>query len=119
MKNRQHLALVLFVILLLLTSCDSNSSSTNPPADSTIASSPEIEDVVSATGEVRPSRWASLSLPVGGEVKTVYVKEGEDVQSGQPLIELDAVQLARAVAEAQAALSAAEADLPLRSGLSP
>jgi multidrug resistance efflux pump len=73
-------------------------------------------DVISATGEVRPARWADLSLPVGGTVSMVYVEEGSDVQGGELLMEVNAVQLGRAVAEAQAALLAAEADLALVNG---
>jgi HlyD family secretion protein len=111
MRNRPYLALVMLLLLLSLAGCGGNTPSSNPQADSSSPSSPEIQDVVSATGEVRPARWASLSFPVGGAVKTLHVQEGQGIKAGQALIELDAVQLARAVAEAQAALSAAEADL--------
>jgi len=41
----------------------------------------------------------------------VYVEEGREVVVGQPLIELTAAQLSRAVSEAEAALMAAEAGL--------
>jgi HlyD family secretion protein len=48
---------------------------------------------------------------MGGLVRAVLVQEGQPVKSGQPLVELESVQFERAVAEAQAALLAAEANL--------
>lgn len=111
MEKLRWLIPTLLLISLLLTGCDIGDSASNTE---TVAAAPpvqEIEDVVSATGEVRPALWADLTFPVAGTVIAVHVKEGQEVTAGQLLVELDAVQLARAVAEAQAALSAAEADL--------
>jgi HlyD family secretion protein len=112
MRIRQRGMLLLPLLLLSslsLAGCDAGSSGADAQATSA-PSNQETENIVSATGEVRPARWASLSFPVGGAAKAVHVKEGQAVQAGQPLIEIDAVQLARTVAEAQAALAATEAD---------
>ena len=110
MRNWKPVILML-LLAWLLVGCDGNTSPANPETAFATASAQDTENIISATGEVRPARWASLSFPVGGLAKTVHVEEGQTVTAGQPLVELDAVQLARAVAEAQAALSAAEADL--------
>jgi multidrug resistance efflux pump len=111
MQARKILIPVLFFALLFLVGCGSGDSESNLETTSAALLAQELEDVVSATGQVRPARWASLSFPVGGRVVAVHVEEGQEVPAGQPLIELDAVQLARGVAEAEAALSAAEANL--------
>ena len=119
MQYRQ--SVVVFLILaLLLTSCDLGTSpeSSGPGIDAQLAQ--EIETVVSATGEVRPARWANTSFPIAGRVQDLLVKEGEDVQAGQALVQLDTLQLARAVPEAQAVLAAAEAELArIRAGSHP
>jgi HlyD family secretion protein len=111
MKNLQRLIPILLLVLLSLLGCDAGNMASEPQTASAAPLAQESEDVISATGEVRPLLWANLTFPVGGTVIAICVEEGQEVTAGQPLIELDAVQLARAVAEAQAALSAAEADL--------
>ena len=114
MRNRHvvvFLLLVALVALMALVGCGSNASPSDSDAASSTAAFEDVADVVSATGEVRPARWADLSYPVGGTITTVHVEEGEEVAAGQLLVELDAVPLTRAVAEAQAALLAAQADL--------
>jgi multidrug efflux pump subunit AcrA (membrane-fusion protein) len=111
MQVRKLLIPVFFVALLSLAGCGARDSESNLETASTASLAQELEDVVSATGEVRPARWASLSFPVAGRVATVHVEEGQDVSAGQSLSELDSVQLARAVAEAEAALLAARANL--------
>lgn len=120
MHVRHLFPLVLLLALLSLVGCDVGGSASGLETPSGAPLSAELQDVVSATGEVRPARWASLSFPVGGTVKAVHVEEGQEARAGQVLVELDAVQLERAVAEAQAALSAAEADLArVRGGAHP
>jgi HlyD family secretion protein len=111
MQARNYRFPVLFFALLLLVGCGNASSGLSPETTSVAPSSQDLENIISATGEVRPARWASMSFPIGGMVQAVHVEEGQEVSAGQPLVELEAVQLDRAVAEAEAALSAAEANL--------
>ncbi|MGQ9600917.1 MAG: HlyD family secretion protein [Anaerolineae bacterium] len=73
---------------------------------------PEIfGSVVSATGEVMPARRATLSCEIVGRVRVVGVEEGDPVEAGQTLLQLDAVDLEQAVTQAEAALSMAQAQL--------
>jgi HlyD family secretion protein len=111
MKRRPFVILVSFLILMSLAGCNLGGSEAEQETTATDPAGQLLEDVVSATGEVRPALWAGLSFPVAGSVKAIYVEEGQEVTSGQLLMELEAVQLERAVAEAEAALSTAEADL--------
>jgi HlyD family secretion protein len=102
---------ILLLSLLVLVGCDTGDVGISEETAAAAPLAQEMDDVVSATGEVRPARWAGLAFPVGGTIEALHVEEGEDVPSGQPLAELDAISLERAVAEAQVALSAAEANL--------
>ncbi len=120
MKSRRLIVLVLFVALLPLAGCGGDSSAARAESSGTAVPDQGNTNVVSATGEVRPARWAGLTFSVDGRVQAILVEEGQAVTAGQPLIQLDAVRLVRAVAEAQSALTAAEADLArLKAGAHP
>lgn len=66
---------------------------------------------VVADARVIPVQAASLSLPIGGIVKEIYVGEGELVEAGQVLLRLDTAQQKVSVARAQADLQRAQARL--------
>ena len=119
---RKTLALLplLLLIGLALAGCEANQAGIDAETAAAAPLTQELDDVVSATGVVRPARWADLSFPTGGTVQTLLVQEGQQVVAGERLAELDALQLERAVAEAQAALAAAEAGLAqVRAGAHP
>jgi HlyD family secretion protein len=65
---------------------------------------------VVAEAKVVPARSAALSLPIGGMVTDVLVKEGDHVTAGQVIARLDATQLKARVAGAEAALAEAQAN---------
>lgn len=71
----------------------------------------EVTRVVSATGVVLPFRWAALSFKMAGQVQEVLVQEGDQAQEAQVLVQLDSSNLEDAVAQAEAALAAAQATL--------
>jgi len=100
-KNRAVLALV----LLAATGC------TAGQGDPTVTPSPESEfaPVVSATGQVVPIEYASLSLAGGGIVAELPVAEGDLVKKGDLLVQLSGrEQLEAALAAAQLEAIAAE-----------
>lgn len=70
----------------------------------------EVE-VVSAEAELQPVRFANLSVLVPGRVAEVLVKEGEVVQSGQPLLRLVAADLEATLAQAEAGVEQASAGI--------
>jgi HlyD family secretion protein len=82
-----------------------------PEPEITEESEEELTRVVSATGVVVPFRWATLSFQVGGRVEEVLVQEGDQVQEGQLLVQLDDAGLKDAIAQAEAALTTAQATL--------
>ncbi len=86
---------------------------------STAAVSVEIQDVkkrelleskVSASGEVRPVELYNLTAEVAGRVTDIYVKEGDLVRTGQPLVKVDPTQQITSQQSSEAQFRAAEQD---------
>lgn len=70
----------------------------------------ELRSTVTASGEVRPIQFMNLTSEVQGRIDEIYVKEGDQVKKGQPLVRLDPEQL-QSSADAQiAAVQAAQSD---------
>jgi HlyD family secretion protein len=85
----------------LLAAC-SAASSTETPIEDAIE---QFEPGVSATGQVVPEQYASLSVNVPGVVEELYVVEGDQVEAGQFLLRI------RGGEQAQAAVAAAQFEL--------
>jgi multidrug resistance efflux pump len=67
------------------------------------------ENVIWASGKLLPARWAALSPATGGTVKVIYPAEGDQVEAGKLLVELDNDTLQSQVEVAAAAVVEAEA----------
>ncbi len=67
-----------------------------------VSKKPELRSTVTASGEVRPVKFINLTSEVGGRIEEIYVKPGDHVTLGQPLVRLDPTQL-QSSQEAQAA----------------
>ena len=69
----------------------------------------ELRSTVTASGEIRPIQFINLTSEVAGRIEEIYVKEGDMVTKGQPLVRLDPTQLQSSqdaqLAAAQAALN--------------
>ncbi|HEY3266605.1 MAG TPA: efflux RND transporter periplasmic adaptor subunit [Armatimonadota bacterium] len=76
----------------------------------TVASGDEIQ-YLDATGAVHAQLEANIATKVQGRVLAVYVREGDRVRRGQPLIRLDARDLDAAVAQATAGVHVASVGL--------
>lgn len=70
---------------------------------------PELRSTVTASGEIRPIQFINLTSEVAGRIEEIYVKEGDQVTKGQPLVRLDPTQLQSSqdaqLAASQAALN--------------
>jgi HlyD family secretion protein len=66
-------------------------------------------EFVSASGKLLPVHWAGLSPAVAGTISAVYVAEGDLVEAGRVLIDLDNGVLKSQVAISEANLAEAEA----------
>jgi HlyD family secretion protein len=67
------------------------------------------ENVIWASGKLLPARWAALSPATGGTIKAIYPAEGDRVEAGTLLAELDNGVLQSQVEVAAAAVAEAEA----------
>ena len=71
----------------------------------------DITQVVSASGKIQPETDVKISANVSSEIIGLYVKEGEVVEKGQLLVELDRTRYQAAVQRAKSNKKAAEASL--------
>jgi HlyD family secretion protein len=66
--------------------------------------------VISASGSIRPKRKVDVSASSMGKITSVAVKEGQVVEKGQFLLQIDPIQLESIVNQLEAALEAAKAN---------
>jgi HlyD family secretion protein len=109
-----------WVMILLsvaaLVGCSRSPTPTPAPVATAAPSEPGSRSgggTVVASGEVLPAQEAKVSFTVSGRVQAVTVAEGDEVQAGQVLVTLQTDLLEANVAQAEAALEAAQAQLTL------
>lgn len=71
----------------------------------------ELRSTVTSSGEVRPIQFMNLTSEVQGRIEEIYVKEGDHVVKGQPLVRLDPNQLQSSTDAQVAALQTAQDDI--------
>jgi HlyD family secretion protein len=67
--------------------------------------------VVTASGEVKPTRYVNVSSNVSGRIVDLRVKEGDPVRQGQVLARIDSTRFEAGERQASAAVEAARSDL--------
>lgn len=72
---------------------------------------PELRSTVTSSGEVRPIQYMNLTSEVQGRIEEIYVKEGQIVKKGEPLVRLDPNQLESSTDAQLAAYQAAQDDI--------
>ena len=121
MERRTMVGIIVVAVLLLLGYYGYTQYGARGPQDSP----PDMMEegsarVVSATGVVMPTRWAELAFQTGGRLEEIAVEEGDEVEAGELLARLDATAMERRVAQDQAGLAAAQAQLAhVRAGARP
>src|SRR5258708_16915646 len=98
-------------ILGLAQGNTTSSSSTQSASKQTTVSKGEVQLTVSATGKVVVKQQSNLSFDQSGQVKEVLVSEGQQVQSGQVLAQQDNTTQQASLAQANDAVTAANAVL--------
>src|SRR5438552_7631344 len=71
----------------------------------------DLVSKVTANGKIQARRKVDLSALVMGQIVNLAVKEGDKVQKGQLLLQIDKAQLAAAAAGSEASLAAMRNDL--------
>lgn len=116
-QMKQLISILLLAGALVLVACQPQSAS-EPAATAaeSVNNTTALQDEptsrgVLAEGELVPLQFATLSFQTGGRVAAILVEEGDEVQAGDPLIQLDATDLELALAQAEARLNSAQGSL--------
>ncbi|MCI0661202.1 MAG: efflux RND transporter periplasmic adaptor subunit, partial [Acidobacteria bacterium] len=72
---------------------------------------PLLESKVTSNGQVIPIQKINLTAEVSGRVTAVFVKEGDQIKKGTPLLKVDPTQLAAATSIQEAGLRAQQAEV--------
>lgn len=93
--------------LLLLGGCRADAPSAPPPIGVFVASVErrDVPVILQATGTVEPIQTAAVAAQVDGILQQVTFREGDEVQAGQKLFQIDPRPYAAALAQAEAALA--------------
>ncbi len=102
----QKTIVLTLVLVLFVTGCSGQSAKPTPTPQAQI-----VPAVVSASGKLLPAKWATVSFQSGGRVTEVHVQAGDPVEAGQVLVRLDDVDAKLGLAQAEAALKVAQAQL--------
>ena len=102
------------VFVLIATSCGSAATATPIPSILLGATDTSASDQVKASAVVVPAQESRLSFVISGLVEEVDVKEGDKIEAGQKLVQLDTTQLEFDTAAAKAALTSAEIDAQIQ-----
>ncbi len=70
----------------------------------------DIRETISASGEVQAKTKVNIGTMVGGEIKAIHVKDGQDVKAGDRLVEIDQERLRQELTRSEAALDAFRKD---------
>ncbi|MBN1952568.1 MAG: efflux RND transporter periplasmic adaptor subunit [Bacteroidales bacterium] len=112
----RDLPALLILSALLLTGCKSASEDQASGENEVYikveqVSVSEYRDPIRLTGLLATRKSMKLSFKTGGIVKSVFVREGERVNQGQLLMQLDTLEIAAQARQAAIALQKAERDL--------
>jgi HlyD family secretion protein len=107
-RLNHRLFLLAFILLLISTSLSACSDDAAPAQESLDEQSGLLVQEVSASGEVIPLQWASLSYPSGAENFEVKVSVGDEVTKNQVLVTNNDSRLIAGLYQAQSALERAQ-----------
>jgi HlyD family secretion protein len=71
----------------------------------------DLQSVVVASGEIKPKNYINISASALGRIRELLVKEGDRVQQGQMLGQLESIQPGADLDAQRAAIRSAEADV--------
>lgn len=107
--------LILIMCISVITSCgDDQSEDTSTqvirPVKTTVISAGDLFTGREFTGVVDAYQTAELGFQIGGRLQELNVKEGDEIQLGQVIAELDATDIRLKLENSQASYNKAEAD---------
>jgi HlyD family secretion protein len=109
MRQTRQILIAMIVMILVLAGC-AGQTTTASTATATVTRG-ELVQSVSGSGQVQPAQDINLNFGTTGTVTQVFVKEGQQIQSGAQLAALDTSDLDQQVLQAEANLKSAQAAL--------
>ena len=111
-KRNVAIGLILFVVTaaIFYATFAKKRSESGAKVRAVTAERKDITSRVLAQGTLRAKRQVEVASEITGRVKTIFVKEGEQVEKGAPLYEIDDVEYRNAVKQLQVGLKAAKAN---------
>lgn len=106
-------AIGLLLAIMLLVGCGGDPADEPMARDLGALTSPATESELVAESVIEPARWSTLGFGASGEVVAVVVEEGDWVEAGDLLIQVDRTDAELAVRQAEVALQAAQVELAL------
>lgn len=112
-KKKTIIAIVVLLALAAIIAASVAARRTDAPEVQTakVEKRALLESKVTANGEVRPIQFINLTAEVPGRVLDVFVKEGDQVKKGAPLVRVDPTQQSSTTAQVEANLKANQAEV--------
>ncbi len=109
------IAIILVVASLAVVTINSmnGSDQASVPVQTDVVKRQKLVQTVNATGRIQPKTQVKISADVSAKIMKLSVKEGDWVEKGQFLLELDRENHLAAVESAEAGLRASQADAKL------
>lgn len=106
-RYQKHLIIIWLLVSfsMVIAAC---SDATEPTQDQLLDNSPSLVQEISASGEVVPVQWSTLTFSSIAEDLEVLVDEGDQVSEGDTLVKNNNPQLEAARLQAQGALERAQ-----------
>jgi HlyD family secretion protein len=106
---RPRPAFLLSAPIVVLLACGGSENA--PSAPTAEATRGRIERIVVATGTIEPAVEVEVRPRIAGIIEKIHVEAGDEVEPGQPLVEIERELLVSQVHEAEAAVREARVEL--------
>lgn len=113
MKNRKKIIIISLIIIIVVAILIIIFKPKSSFYELVKVERKNIEQVVSASGSIKPSQIIDLQFETSGQVRNVFIEIGDNVEVGQMLVKLDDTDLQAQYQQGQAAIEAAQARLGL------
>jgi HlyD family secretion protein len=104
--RRARLAAACGALVLALAACRGEEA---VPVETAEVVAGEVVQTVAAAAQLEPAGRVTVAAPAGGEVAELLVGDGDEVQQGDPVVRLRSGSVELQIAQAQAAVDAADA----------
>jgi HlyD family secretion protein len=100
--------LVAFLAVLVIVIAVLAHSDNSAPFNWDTVSRGDIRETITASGEFQAKVKVNIGTSIMGEIKELYVKDGQDVRAGDPLVTIDPERIRQEYTQTKAALDAAK-----------